>query len=333
MVNNHSDDSQARLGILKALGYAGGSFISGESLSRTFGVSRTSIWKHVQALRGQGYGVESVTRHGYRLVSCPDSLTSLEVKRQLNSRIVGREVYCFDSVSSTQDTAFRMAEEGAVEGTVVVAAQQDEGRGRLGRSFFSPEGGLWFSIIFRPPLKPEACLPVSLMAGVAVRDAIDTAMGLPAVLKWPNDILVNGKKVCGILSEIVAETDAVHFIVCGIGLNVNVTPKSFPAELRPIATSLQAELGHQVSCTTLLCRVLEDLDRCYLEMLRSGPATAIAAWRAAPNIIGARVKLTAGEEVIGGKAAALDDDGALLVETRDGAQRRVVFGDVGLVGI
>lgn len=320
---------QTRFRLLEALEEAKGGFISGQQLSRRLSVSRTCIWKHVRALRSQGYEVHSQSNRGYRLVSCPDAPTPLEVRKKLRCRLLGRELRYLGRVGSTQDEAFKLAQKGAPEGTVVLAEEQSGGRGRVGRSFFSPKGGLWFSFILRPPLQPQVCLPVSLMAGVAVSEAVRAVTGLPAVLKWPNDVLIGGKKVAGILAEIVAETDAVRFVVCGIGVNANISAGKFPAELRPIATSLRIESGREVSLLELLCRILERLDFHYQEFLSRGPKAVLDAWRACPNVLGGRVRVTAVDEVVEGTAQDIDSDGALLVRTEEGV-KRVIVGDVAL---
>ena len=317
--------------MLRALEVGRGRYISGEKLSRRLSVTRTSVWKHVRALRGQGYRIESLPHCGYRLISCPDTMAPLEVRKQLDCRVLGREVYCFAEVGSTQDEAFRMAQKGAPEGTLVIAEQQVGGRGRVGRAFFSPPGGLWFSFILRPQLRPQLCLPLSLMAGVAVSEAVREFTGLPAVLKWPNDVLVGGKKVVGILAELVAETDVVRFVICGIGVNANISREAFPVELSPIATSLSLELGRAVPLTRLLCRIVESLDRRYTDFLARGPEYILDAWRRSPNVLGVRVRVTLAGEVIQGTALDLDEEGALLVKTDGGSVKRVTVGDVYLV--
>ncbi len=318
----------ARLCVLKALEVAGGDFVSGAGLSHGLKVSRTSIWKHVRALQEQGYIIESRPHKGYRLISCPGTLSPLEIRKCLRAKVIGSEIQLISRVGSTQDECFNLAQKGAGEGLVVMAEEQFGGRGRVGRSFFSPKGGLWFSFVLRPPLHPQVCMPISLLAGVALSEAIRETTGLPAVLKWPNDILIRGRKAAGILTEIVAETDAVRFVVCGIGVNANVSEEKFPVELRPIATSLSSELGHEVSARELLVRILEKLDHYYLEMLSHGAKAILEAWRTNPNVLGSRIQVTSLNEKVEGTAVALDEDGALLVRTDDGLCRRVIAGDV-----
>lgn len=330
MVNHRQDsDSSVRLELLRALERQAG-FVSGGRLGQLLRISRTAVWKHVNALRALGYRVESAPRRGYRLISCPASLNELEIRKRLHTRFLGREIHCLGSVPSTQDVAFKLAQAGAPEGTVVLAGEQSGGRGRLGRAFFSPAGGLWFSFILRPPLQPQLCLPISLLIGTAVSQAIRDTAGLPAMLKWPNDVLIGGRKVAGILAEIVAETDAVRFLVCGAGLNANIEARAFPPGLKNIATSIRAELGREVSAADLLCAVLESLERHYADFLKLGPRSVTEAWRRSPNMLGRQVKVAAADGPVEGTALDLDDSGALLVRGRDGQTARVVVGDVHL---
>lgn len=321
---------ETRLRLLRAVEAYGGEFASGEELSRKLLVSRTSIWKHMRVLRAQGYDIESHPRRGYRLISCPNDLSSLEVRKTLSCSVFGCDIQQLGRVESTQQEAFRMAQRGAPAGTVVLAEEQTGGRGRVGRSFFSPRGGLWFSVILRPPLQPQVCLPLSLMAGVAVVEAIRSLTKLPAVLKWPNDALIGGRKVAGILAEIVAETDAVRFVILGIGVNANIPADDFPAELRTIATSLEAELGCDVSRGKLLGAILENLDRRYSDLLSLGAESVFDAWRRCPNVLGSRIKVHSVNELVHGLALDIDVDGALLVRTDDGAVKRIIVGDVSI---
>ncbi len=332
MVNTStSKGNQVKIELLQALEASQGCFVSGEELGRHLGVSRTSVWKHIRALRRQGYVIESLTRQGHRLLACPDSLHPVEIKKRLKTEVLGRIVHYFPKVDSTQSVAFQLAQKGAAEGTVVVAEEQTGGRGRLGRSYFSPRGGVWFSFILRPPFQPQFTLPISLMAGVALAEALKEATGLPLTLKWPNDILIGDKKVAGILAEMVAETDKVSFVVCGIGINVNIKRDSFPEELRPTATSLSIELGQETSRVDILCQVLERLDRHYSLLLQHGPPTIIEAWRRLPNMLGKQVRFTTPEGTLEGKAVDLDDQGALLVQIGAGLIRQVLAGDIYLL--
>lgn len=332
MVNiSAASKSQVKLELLRALEANTGGFVSGEKLGQQLGISRTSVWKHIQALRHQGYAIESLPRQGHRLLSCPDSLLSLEIQKQLHTRLLGQTIYCFPQLTSTQNIAFQLAQKGAPEGTLIVAEEQTGARGRLGRFYFSPRGGVWFSLVLKPPLQPQLTLPISLMAGVAVAEALKGLSGLPLVLKWPNDIFVRDKKVVGILTEMVAESDRVQFVICGIGVNANIEPGAFPEELRPIATSLKIELGYEISRTTLLCQVVESLDRYYHLFLLQGPQAIIEAWRRSPNMLGKKVRVSSPEETMKGMALDLDSQGALQVQTDTGLVKQVVAGDVRLL--
>lgn len=324
------EKSDPRTAMLRRLNAAEGDFVSGEEISRELGVSRTSIWKHIQSLRRDGCRIEAVPNRGYRLLGAPDLLLAFVLQAKLKTRTIGRKIHHFDSVDSTQAAANLLAQKGEPDGTVVIAEEQGRGRGRLGRTFFSPRGGLWLSLILKPNLPPQGALALTLLAGVAVSEAVREATRLPVVLKWPNDILIGEKKVVGILGEMIAEVDLVRFVVLGIGINVNVSKKGFPAELKDIATSLSVELGHGLSRSDLLCAVLERFEHYYELLLKEGPAPVLDAWRALPNILGGNVSAETPEGLWQGKAVDIDEEGALLMDV-GGEVRKVTAGDVRLV--
>ncbi|MGQ9532743.1 MAG: biotin--[acetyl-CoA-carboxylase] ligase [Desulfotomaculales bacterium] len=306
-----------------------GNFISGEMLCRQLGVTRTAVWKWVRALRKEGYHIEGRPRLGYRLVGVPDRLYPEEVRRGLHTTTLGRRIFYYHSLPSTNDRAKELARDNAPEGTVVVAEVQTRGRGRLGRQWFSPEGGgLWFSVILRPTLAPSDLPQITLLAAVAGARAVHRVTGLVPGIKWPNDLLLAGRKFAGILTELHAEADRVDHLVLGLGLNANIAPAAFPEELRAAATSLQAELGRPVDRVELFRALLQELEIWYRRWARTGFAPVRSEWYRWNVTLGRPVAVrTAGVEMVGW-AEDLDEEGALLVRLTTGTRRRVVAGEV-----
>ncbi len=229
-------------------------------------------------------------------------------------------------MESTQIVARQLAEQGAPEGTVVLAGEQTGGRGRLGREFFSPPGGLYVSILLRPPFAPARAPLIGVAAGLALAEAIQGLAGLRPVLKWPNDLLLGGRKISGLLIDLPAGS-----AVLGIGVNVNIPTAALPVELRASATSLLHELGHELDLESLLDALLLRFEARYVELCSAGPEPLLAAWRAAPNLLGQRVRVAAPAEVLEGIAHDLDVDGALLLRLPSGEFRRVIAADVHLL--
>lgn len=332
MVNaSRMERSDLKTEMFRRLISADGAFVSGQEIGQQFGVSRTSIWKHIRSLRRDGCQIQAVPRSGYRLLASPDLLLPFVIQTKLNTRTIGQRIHHFALLDSTQAVAHRLAQQGEPEGAVVIAEQQSGGRGRWGRSFFSPPGGLWFSLILRPPLQPQAALTLTLMAGVAVAEAIRALGPLDVALKWPNDLLMGGRKVAGMLGEMIAEVDVLRYVVLGIGVNVNVKASAFPPDLKDIATSLSHELGREVSRSDFLCRVLEHFENHYSLLLGRGPRAVLDAWRSLPNMLGSTVSAETPEGLVQGVALDIDDQGALLVQTGSGETVRVLAGDVHFV--
>lgn len=324
-----SDHSQ----LLAALRAAGEEWVSGEELSRRLGISRTAIWKQMQSLRERGYVVEAQPRLGYRLVGAPDAVTPDELLPGMTTRRFGRHIEYRPTVGSTNDVAKELARAGAPEGLVVIADEQTTGRGRLGRAWSTPRGSaLAVSLVLRPSLPPYEAPRITLVAAVAVAEAVRAVTGLPAGIKWPNDIQIGGRKLCGILTEMEAEMERVSFVVCGVGLNVNIPREQFPLELRETATSLMAELGRPVARAPLLQAMMARLEEGYDQLLAGRFAAVLDRWRALSVTLGqpVRVLAVAGGADLEGTAEDVDQDGALLVRTANGERRRVLAGDVSL---
>ena len=318
--------------IVEMLKNAGGDFISGESIAGELGISRTAVWKHVQKLRENGYEILSRERRGYKLKDAPDLLLPSEIQIGLNTKIIGVNMDYQPSVDSTNRVAKALAYHDAVEGTIVVAEEQTGGKGRLERNFFSPRGkGIWFSVILRPKILPKDAPKCTLMAAVAVAEAMNR-FNLKAEIKWPNDIMFDGRKLVGILTEITGEIGKIDYIVVGIGINVNIKRDEFPEELRPIAASLCEISGEEISRVKFFRALLEEFDKLYCKVSETGFDKIIERWKKYNITLGKNVRvISAGdsEDFFTGKAVDLNDDGALVVETEKGL-RTVYAGDVSI---
>jgi BirA family biotin operon repressor/biotin-[acetyl-CoA-carboxylase] ligase len=301
--------------------------LSGAELARRLGCSRTAVWKQVRALRARGWDIGGRPAEGYRLLSEPAGFDGPALAAALTggwARIVFHDV-----LDSTQRAARELAEAGAPEGTVVIADRQTQGRGRLGRDWHSPPGvNLYATVVLRPPLPPARVPQLALVAGLAAADAITAETGLTAELKWPNDVLVGGRKTAGILTEMQGELDRVRYVLVGMGVNLGQT--TFPAALRASATSLRLATGRPVDRTRFTARLLAALEARYGRFLSGGLASMRADWESLSSLQGRAVQVTAGDQVTCGRARGIDDDGALLVEEATGAVRRVTAGEVTL---
>jgi BirA family biotin operon repressor/biotin-[acetyl-CoA-carboxylase] ligase len=315
--------------ILQLLREHPSTFLSGEEISRRLRVSRTAVWKRIERLRTLGYEIEASTRSGYRLIQSPDLLTPSEVKPLLRTKWMGKTIHYFQTLDSTNSKAYQLALNGAEEGEVVVSESQEKGRGRLGRQWFSPPYlNLYLSVILRPKISPHQASLNTLMAAVATADAIKKFSGLRPLIKWPNDILLRDRKVAGLLNEIHSETDRIHFVILGIGVNLNMDEKMFSKEIRTVATSLKIEMGQTVSRKAFLQFFLQELERWYSIFLEKGSAIILKAWRDRAHIKGRQVKVTSFGKTVAGIAIDVDSDGALILETEDGKRKRVVAGDI-----
>lgn len=298
-------------------------------MSHLLKVSRTAIWKKVKHLRTLGYEIEASTHKGYRLVRSPDLLTPSEVSPLLKTKWIGRTIHYFHAIDSTNSKAYELALAGAEEGEVVIAESQEKGRGRLGRKWFSPPFlNLYLSVILRPKIPPHQASLITLMAAVATADAVQKLSKLSPSIKWPNDILLEGRKVAGLLNEIHSEMDRIHFVILGIGVNLNMGAKMFSKEIQEVATSLKKEMGQVISRKAFLQALLLELEMWYEIFLKEGALPVLKAWRDRAQIEGRSVKVTSLGETLSGIAVDIDSDGALILETGDGEQKRIVAGDV-----
>lgn len=308
-------------------------YISGQHISRELGVSRTAVWKHISALRNNGYFIEAVPSRGYRLVSSPDTIDPVEVRAQLEGARIGQRLKFLKTTASTNTDAFRLAEDGADEGTVVLADSQSGGKGRRGRIWASPAGvNLYCSVVLRPAIMPYEAPQLTFLSAVAAARAIELTTNLVPEIKWPNDLLVSGKKVAGLLNEMSAETDGINFVILGIGINLNMTADQFPDELRHPATSLLLESGARVDRSRFTGTMLRELDRLYAEFLIHGFGPVREEWQRRCNASGRQVLVSdSGTECTGGRFIGIDSDGALLLRSEDNVLHRITCGDVRVI--
>ena len=306
--------------------------VSGAQLAEQLAISRAAIWARIEALRQASYEIEAGPHFGYRLVSSPDALHADDLLARLGkTKVIGRDIRVFEETTSTNDVIEKLARDGVKEGVVVFAESQTKGRGRLGRKWMSPtHKGLWFSVLLQPKLSPQETTQLTIASATALRRAIKTVAGISAEIKWPNDLLIGGKKVVGILTEMSAEVDRVRHVILGIGVDVNQDATEFPPELRKIATSLKAETGEEISRAELATEILRELDFDYARICGGQFAQVADEWETRCLTIGKNVSVQMGVRQIRGCAEALDDDGALLVRTEHGHLERIIGGDVTL---
>ncbi|OZM57296.1 biotin--[acetyl-CoA-carboxylase] ligase [Lottiidibacillus patelloidae] len=307
-------------------------YISGQMLSEKLNCTRTAIWKHIEELRNEGYVIEAVQKRGYRMTGRPDKLSSDVVKRNLTTNKIGQNIHFYETTPSTQRIAHLLAQQGKPEGTVVFAEEQTEGKGRLDRSWHSPVGaGIWMSIILRPNLPPQHAPQLTLLAAVAIVRAIESELNITCEIKWPNDILINGKKAVGILTELHAEADRINSVIVGIGINVNTTKEEFPSELQHLATSLSLEKGGDKIDRASLARVIfESLEEMYEKYLEHGFTFIKLLWESYSVSIGKQIIARTISGEIRGYARGITDEGVLMIEESDGKIQYIHSADIEL---
>jgi BirA family biotin operon repressor/biotin-[acetyl-CoA-carboxylase] ligase len=301
--------------------------VSGEELARRLGCSRAAVWKHVAALRRRGWRIEARQARGYVLAGVPDRLGPTELRPHLTG--TWRNVHWLETTDSTQRVARDLARAGAAEGTVVFAEQQTAGRGRLGRQWHSPRGlNLYCSIVLRPERPPAAVPQLALVVGVGVAAAVAETTGAAARIKWPNDVLVEGRKIAGVLTEMESEIDRVHHVIAGIGVNLNTPRAAFPKALRDKASSLLVATGRRVDRVRFTAALLAAVEARYGRYLQAGFASVRSEWESYSCLTGRTVRVVAPEGEVQGTVLGLDDDGALRLRGADGGTRRIVAGEV-----
>ncbi len=296
-----------------------GKHISGQRIAENLNISRTAVWKGINSLRKMGYEIKGEKNKGYKLIASPD-IPYPEELAGLDTKIIGSSMIYREFTKSTNYLARTMLVQGAEEGTVVVVGEQTGGRGRRDREWSSPPGGLWFSVIFKPDIPPNLAFYVTMAASLAIYKGIKARIGMAPAIKWPNDLLLQDKKICGILTEIEASPESIRNAVVGIGINVN---NPLPPELRERASSLRELTGGEVKKVPLLKSVLENLDPLYRQLKMGEKDEIRSQWLEASGIIGRRVRIDGLE----GKVIDMERDGALVLDTTDG-KKRIISGDL-----
>lgn len=317
--------------LLKRLFEANGEPVSGQEIADQFGLSRTAIWKYIKDLEQEGYEIGTIRKKGYYLITTPDRVNEANVQKYLTTKNYGQHIRYFETCSSTQIIAHEEAQNDAPNGTVILAEEQTAGRGRMARPWDSALGkGVWMSVIVRPSLTPQQAPQMTLVAAVAVTRAIEELTGIEPSIKWPNDLLIDGKKVTGILTELQADPDQVKAIILGIGMNVNQEAADFPEELQAIATSLKIIAGKPIDRAQLIAKVLGFLEL-YTEMYEKhgfGPIKLL--WEGYSNTTGKRIRAVMLNETIVGTALGISDEGVLEVRLDDGSIRGIYSADIEL---
>lgn len=307
-----------------------GKWVSGEALAKRLSMTRSAVWKKIGILKEEGYGIESLPRRGYRLLAIPDLMLIQEIRDGLLTSVLGKaDIYRYVSTDSTNSRAKELAARGASEGVLVIAEEQAEGRGRLDRPWFSPGGeNIYASLVMRPSLPPQTASRMVLLVAVAAAEALIDVTGLQATVKWPNDILVGGRKIGGILLEMAVEMDAIDYVVVGLGINVNSAAERFPEEIRRKTTSILMETGKPFSRVLLLCRFLEFLEDGYNTFRESGFESILTRWKALTDMVGKQASIRTINGLYNGVIVDMDHNGFLILRDNQGGEMRLFSGDI-----
>ena len=306
-------------------------YVSGEVLAKKLDISRVAVWKQIQKLKGIGYKITSDQNLGYCLISRPDLLLPQEIQRGLSTNYIGKEIHYFPELKSTNIMAKEKAlhiEERIAEGTLIITERQSAGKGRLGREWFSPAGGIWLSIILYPQLSPSYISRITLMTAVAAVKAIEICTQIEPQIKWPNDILINEKKVCGILSEMSAELDIINWVVVGIGINVNIDLRDFPEDIQANTISLKEISGKKVLRVKLLQSFLREFEKYYDKLKRKEFLSVLEEWKLYSHTLGKKIRVDMGERIITGEAIDINEEGALILKKEDGELIKIISGTI-----
>jgi len=306
-------------------------YVSGEVLAKKLGISRVAVWKQIQKLKDMGYKIVSDQNLGYCLVSRPDLLLPQEIQRGLSTNYIGKEIYYFPELKSTNIIAKEKAlhrTEAISEGIIIIAERQSAGKGRLGRKWFSPAGGIWLSIILYPQLSPFYISRITLMTAVAVVKAIKVCTQIESQIKWPNDILINEKKVCGILTEMSAELDIINWVVVGIGINVNIDNREFPEDIQENTISLKEASDKEVLRVKLAQVFLQEFEKYYEILKRREFSSILKEWKLYSHTLGKKITVDMGERIITGEAVDINQEGALILKKEDGELVEIISGTI-----
>ena len=306
-------------------------YISGEELSEKLGITRSAVWKHINTLKYEGYIIDSIRNKGYKLLSSPDILDSHRISSRLDTQFIGKKIILLRSTDSTNEEAKRIAQKSSDDGIIIAAEEQRAGKGRLGRSWSSgADGGLFFSLLMRPELPPVDIASITLASGYAVCLAIRNFTGLDARIKWPNDVIIGNKKLCGILTEMAAQSDCIDYVIIGIGVNVNNA--SFPEEISEKATSLYLETDTRINRSDLLAEIIKRLDSVISSFLVSLSIDDIENFKRLCATMGRQVSVKRGNTEITGTACDITPTGELIIQT-DIGNVTINSGEVTVQGI
>jgi BirA family biotin operon repressor/biotin-[acetyl-CoA-carboxylase] ligase len=300
-------------------------YISGEELASKLKITRQALWKHIAKLEEKGYQILAVPHIGYRLTSIPDRLYPWEVQYELNTKFIGKNIYYYEIVDSTQNILWEMGLKNFKEGTTVISERQRKGRGRLGREWVSVKGGIYSSLLLRPVFMSFSRISqITLLIGLSCIYGIKRATGIQCSLKWPNDILLGDKKIGGILCEANTETDRVNFVVVGIGININIPKKYLPST----ATSLFAEYKREISRIEVLKRILEEIERLYILLKKEGFSLIRKEWQKFCSLWGKHIKVKMLNQELEGIATEIDESGCLIIRKNTGLLEKIYAGDI-----
>ncbi|WP_231686756.1 biotin--[acetyl-CoA-carboxylase] ligase [Bacillus sp. JCM 19034] len=315
--------------LIKLLEENEGEFVSGEHISRLLGCSRTAIWKHIDTLRKNGYEVESAPRKGYRLIKRGDDIQPHDIKLNLKTDVFGQEQTYYPSIHSTQKVAQQLQQKGVKEGHLVVANEQTDGKGRMSREWYSPANtSVSMSLLLRPNVSPQKTPQLTLLTAVAIVRAIKRVTDVTAQIKWPNDVLINGRKLVGILTEIQSEPDVVHSVIIGIGINVNQTAEDIPPHLQEKSTSLLLESKKYVQRAELIAEVLNELEVLYKLYMNDGFEAIKLMWETHSISIGTYLTARTPTKNIYGFAKGITNEGCLLIEDESGEVHQIYSADI-----
>ena len=308
-------------------------YISGQSICDELGISRTAVWKYMNQLKEDGYGIEATQNKGYNITKYPDVLTEVELGSLFENDFLGNKIYFYDEIDSTNNEAKKKAEDGAKQGTLVIAECQNGGRGRRGKKWISPSGsGIWMSFVLKPTIHPYGASMITLVAALSVVSALKNIKGLECNIKWPNDIVANGKKICGILTEMSSELDAVNYVIIGIGININST--EFDEEISDIASSVFLETGLTIKRSQVVADFAKYFEKYYSIFMQTQDMRGlIDEYNGLLVNVGREVKINNINSQFIGNAIGINDKGELLVKKQDGSVEKVIAGEVSVRGL
>ncbi|MEI7857969.1 MAG: biotin--[acetyl-CoA-carboxylase] ligase [Methanomicrobiales archaeon] len=304
--------------------------LSGEMISNELGVTRSAVWKQIKELRLMGYTISSSQKEGYQLTHASDRLLPYEIQKKLRTQFIGKKMRYLAKTPSTNVIGKQICSEGNMEtlnGTVIIAEEQSGAVGRMGRAWISPGGGIWITILLKPTIPVDHIFMITMAGSIAIAKAIRKEFELGALIKWPNDVFIGNKKVSGLLLELAAEADTVHYCLLGIGVNVNVLLTNFIPELQKVITSISAEVGHEVDRTAFLARLLKEFESRYHLLEQGEFDTIIREWKSLSCTLENHVQIRTLKNTFEGDAVDIDEFGALIIRKENGKLERVIAGD------